>query len=260
VVCDKNNDGDLCAIIWSYTEKIYNFVTDSTLRVMHMKRILFAVLFSLISFGLSAQKYKEPEKDTLVVTKVLYQMQELPVDYWPCKEIYRNAFGFVFLDNQLDVIERKEYASAVYYRLKVYNTEEYYDLWTYEMPDSVLRIRFEDYQFYCKESAAKRPLQLVEQKPTFNGGDANEFSKWVNSQLIYPKKAKKNGIQGRVTLQFTIDKSGEIRDVYVIRGVDRSLDAEAYRIVSSSPRWSPGMHEGEPVSVTYRFPVIFQLR
>ena len=104
------------------------------------------------------------------------------------------------------------------------------------------------------------PFQLVDVKPGFNGGDANEFSKWVNSQLKYPEQAKKDEIQGRVTLQFTVGADGVVRDVKVLRGAHELLDAEALRVVSASPKWEPGQQEGKPVAVTYTFPVIFQLR
>jgi len=104
------------------------------------------------------------------------------------------------------------------------------------------------------------PFQLIEVKPSFNGGDANEFSKWVNSQLVYPDSAKKNGIQGRVTLQFIIKADGSVTDVRVLNGVDSDLDKEAVRVVSKSPKWKPGTSKGKPIDVTYTFPVIFQLR
>jgi len=104
------------------------------------------------------------------------------------------------------------------------------------------------------------PFQLVEQKPSFNGGDANEFSKWVNSRLVYPEIAKENGVQGRVTLQFTVEADGRVTNVRVLRGVDESLDKEAVRVVSSSPKWKPGKQRDRAVKVTYTFPVIFQLR
>lgn len=112
----------------------------------------------------------------------------------------------------------------------------------------------------CEDNPDSEPFRLVEQKPSFNGGDANEFSKWVNSHLVYPKKAKKNGVQGRVTLQYTIDVDGSVKNVKVLRGVEPSLDKEAVRVVSSSPKWKPGMSKNQPVPVTYTFPVIFQLR
>ena len=104
------------------------------------------------------------------------------------------------------------------------------------------------------------PFQLVEEKPSFNGGDANEFSKWVNSKLVYPEIAKENGVQGRVTLSFTVEKDGSVTNVRVLRGVDPSLDDEAVRVVRSSPKWKPGKQRDRTVKVTYTFPVIFQLR
>ena len=104
------------------------------------------------------------------------------------------------------------------------------------------------------------PFQLVEEKPSFNGGDANEFSKWVNSKLQYPEIAKENGVQGRVTLQFTVNPDGSVSNVKVLRGVDSSLDKEAVRVVSMSPKWKPGKQRDRAVKVTYTFPVIFQLR
>lgn len=104
------------------------------------------------------------------------------------------------------------------------------------------------------------PFQLVEEKPSFNGGDANEFSKWVNSRLVYPEIAKENGVQGRVTLQFTVNADGSVSNVKVLRGVDSALDKEAVRVVSSSPKWKPGKQRDRAVKVTYIFPVIFQLR
>jgi len=104
------------------------------------------------------------------------------------------------------------------------------------------------------------PFQFVETKPSFQGGDANAFTKWVNSRLVYPEVAKENGVQGRVHLQFTVEADGRVTNVKVLRGVDESLDKEAVRVVSQSPRWSPGKQRDRAVKVTYTFPVIFQLR
>lgn len=104
------------------------------------------------------------------------------------------------------------------------------------------------------------PFMLVEEKPTFQKGDANNFSKWVNQRLVYPEIAKENGVQGRITLQFTIDKDGSLTKVKVLRGVDPSLDKEAVRVVSMSPKWEPGRQRDRAVPVTYTFPVIFKLR
>lgn len=105
------------------------------------------------------------------------------------------------------------------------------------------------------------PYQLVEQKPSFQGGDANDFSKWVKEHLTYPEAAKDDCAQGRVTLQFTVDTDGSIVNATVLRGVTPALDEEALRVVNSSTgKWTPGVQNGQPVPVTYTFPVIFKLQ
>lgn len=103
------------------------------------------------------------------------------------------------------------------------------------------------------------PFQLVETKPLFDGGDISKFTQWVQGHLIYPALAKKDGIQGRVTLQFNVNADGSVSRVKVLRGVDPTLDEEAVRIVSMSPKWEPGKQRGRAVTVSYTFPVIFQL-
>lgn len=104
------------------------------------------------------------------------------------------------------------------------------------------------------------PFILVEEKPKFNGKDANEFSRWVNQRLDYPQVCIENGVQGRVTLEFTIKADGSLSDIKVLRGVDPALDSEAVRVVQSSPKWTPGRQRDRAVAVTYTFPVIFRLR
>ena len=128
--------------------------------------------------------------------------------------------------------------------------------------DASLGVEIMDYVEVQEEAVEEDaiPFQLVEEKPSFQGGDANQFSKWVNSRLVYPEIAKENGVQGRVTLQFTVEKDGTVTKVRVLRGVDPSLDKEAVRVVSMSPKWKPGKQRDRAVPVTYTFPVIFQLR
>ena len=128
--------------------------------------------------------------------------------------------------------------------------------------DSSLGVEIMDYVEVEEEVVEEEaiPFQLVEEKPSFQGGDANTFSKWVNTRLEYPEIAKENGVQGRVTLQFTVEKDGSVTKVKVLRGVDPSLDKEAVRVVSMSPKWKPGKQRDRAVPVTYTFPVIFQLR
>ncbi len=110
-----------------------------------------------------------------------------------------------------------------------------------------------------KNPNAAIPFSAVENKPTFNDSDANEFSKWVSEQVKYPQDAIDANIQGKVVLQFTVNKEGQVEDVKVLHGVSETLDAEAVRVVSSSPKWEPGSMNGTPVNVKYTFPVLFRL-
>lgn len=110
-----------------------------------------------------------------------------------------------------------------------------------------------------KNPDAVIPFAAVENKPGFNGGDANDFSKWVSENIRYPQDAIDSKIEGRVILQFTVSKEGDVKDVEVLRGVNELLDAEAVRVVSASPKWEAGSQNGVPVAVKYTFPVIFRL-
>ena len=129
--------------------------------------------------------------------------------------------------------------------------------------DSNLGVEIMDYVEEVQEEVVEEeaiPFALVEEKAKFQGGDANNFSKWVASHLEYPEIAKENGVSGRVMVQFTVNPNGTVSDVKVLRGVDPSLDKEAVRVIQSSPKWTPGKQRDRAVKVTYQFPVIFQLR
>ena len=111
------------------------------------------------------------------------------------------------------------------------------------------------------ETAATVPYSEIFEKPTFEGSDANAFAKWVYGQVKYPQQCIEDQIEGRVVLQFTINKVGEVADVTVLRGVCPALDEEAVRAVKASPAWAPGKTEdGKAVPVTFTFPIVFKLR
>ena len=104
------------------------------------------------------------------------------------------------------------------------------------------------------------PFQQVAQKPGFNGGDANEFSKYVAQNVVYPESCRQSKIEGRVMLEFTVTETGKVGDIRILRSVNSDLDREAVRVVAQSPTWTPGRDEnGKVVSVKYTFPVIFKL-
>lgn len=99
---------------------------------------------------------------------------------------------------------------------------------------------------------------VVEQMPTFPGGPA-ALMQYISNNTRYPAVAKENGIQGRVTVQFIVEKDGSISDVITMKSVDPSLDREAMRIVKGMPKWIPGRSNGSPVRVKYFVPVVFRL-
>ena len=79
--------------------------------------------------------------------------------------------------------------------------------------------------------------------------------------MTYPQSAKDAGVQGRILLQFAIDTDGSMKDIQLIRGIHPDLDAEALRVLNScTEKWTPGMQDGQPVKVTYVFPIVFKLK
>lgn len=104
------------------------------------------------------------------------------------------------------------------------------------------------------------PYPLVETKPMFMGEiPYNKFNEWVYSKRKYPAAARVNGEQGRVILSFVVNEDGSVSDVTVERGVSPLLDAEAIRVVSGSPKWTPGKQRDKVVPVKIYYPVIFSL-
>lgn len=105
------------------------------------------------------------------------------------------------------------------------------------------------------------PISYYEEKPMFKGGSSQLFTEWVRERQVYPRKALRLGLQGRVTMRFTISETGKLTNVEVVRGVHRSLDRASLQIVKSSAGlWAPGKDRYlKPCSTTYFFPVIWQL-
>lgn len=110
-----------------------------------------------------------------------------------------------------------------------------------------------------KHEEENKVFDIVEQQPLFPGGPA-ALMKYLSENTKYPVVAQENGVQGRVTVQFVVEKDGSISDVHVLRGVDPSLDKEAVRVVKSMPRWTPGKQNGSAVRVKYQVPVTFRLQ
>ena len=99
----------------------------------------------------------------------------------------------------------------------------------------------------------------VEQMPEFPGG-VEEMMNYLSQNIHYPVNAAKNNVEGRVVLQFVVEKDGQIGEVMVARSVDPELDAEAVRVVKSMPNFIPGRQDGKPVAVWYTIPIFFKLQ
>ena len=110
-----------------------------------------------------------------------------------------------------------------------------------------------------KEEVTNKVFDVVEVMPSFPGGQGALMS-YLSSHTKYPVVAQENGVQGRVTVSFVVERDGSITDVHVVRSVDPSLDREAARVVSSMPNWQPGKQNGSAVRVKFNVPVQFKLQ
>ena len=101
-------------------------------------------------------------------------------------------------------------------------------------------------------------FDVVEVMPQFPGGQI-AMLKYIMENIKYPEQAMKEGIQGRVTVRFIVEKDGSISDVRPVLSVHPLLNKEAVRVVESMPKWSPGKQNGKPVRVRFNVPVMFKL-
>lgn len=102
-------------------------------------------------------------------------------------------------------------------------------------------------------------FEVVEQMPDFPGGQA-ALMQFLSKNIKYPTIAAENGTQGRVIIQFVVNRDGTVVDPVVVRSVDPYLDKEALRVIGTMPKWKPGMQRGKPVRVKYTVPVMFRLQ
>lgn len=103
------------------------------------------------------------------------------------------------------------------------------------------------------------PFLVADEMPLFQGKDLNTFRTWVQSQIRYPAEALKRGIEGRVVLSFIVERDGSVSTIELLQSPDRILSEEARRVVSSSPKWTPGRQNGHLVRVRYMLPVDFSI-
>jgi protein TonB len=236
---------------------IYSFTTmelkKSPKANLENKRVLFIEigLIAALVIILAAFEYKTYDKDISMLTaevQLIIEEEQIPVTMEtppPPPEVPQAPV----LSDAIEIVDDD------------ITIEE--DIFIDTEDDASFAVEIRDYISYTQEEAVEEeeiPLAIVEEKPTFMGGDENTFTKWVFERIVYPEVAKENGVQGRVILTFIVDADGYVKNVAVLRGVDPSIDKEAIRVVSSSPRWKPGRQRDKAVRVRYNFPLNFQLR
>lgn len=109
-----------------------------------------------------------------------------------------------------------------------------------------------------QEEEVEQVFTIVEQSAVYPGG-MDAFYKYVQKELEYPKQAKRMGIQGRVFVQFVVDKTGQLTDVKTVKGIGGGCDEEAERVLKGSVKWTPAKQRGKTVKVRMNIPIVFKL-
>ena len=100
--------------------------------------------------------------------------------------------------------------------------------------------------------------QVVEKMPEFPGGKQRLLD-WLKTNIQYPAEAREKGVEGRIIIQFVINKNGKAVEPLIVQSLDPILDKEAIRLINSMPQWKPGEEKGEPVRVRFTMPINFRL-
>ena len=110
------------------------------------------------------------------------------------------------------------------------------------------------------EESKKEVFTIVEEMPSFPGGDSERMGKFLADNIQYPQQATENGIQGTVYVSFVVDSKGNITDAKILRGIGGGCDEEALRVVKMMPKWHAGKQNGKQVRVLFNMPIYFKLQ
>ena len=124
---------------------------------------------------------------------------------------------------------------------------------------AAVEVKYTPVEVEEEEVEEQQIFQVVEEMPEFPGG-MGECMKFLGKNIKYPTISQENGVQGRVIVQFVVNRDGSIVDPVVVRGVDPYLDKEALRVISTMPKWKPGKQRGKAVRVKFTLPVMFRLQ
>lgn len=198
------------------------------------------------------------QSDTLVITKMSYNYVEIQKENWPFKTVIKSPSHFI-IGGQIITI--KDSQSVPFGNRKIDYYDENYDKLEYIESNGVITIKYANYILTCTMTPSEQPTyKVVDPKPSFMGKDLSHFTNWVASNYVFPESFKESCIQGRIMVSFIVKADGSVSNVTIRQSIDPAFDEEAVRVVSSSPKWSPGMIDGKPVDVQYTIPIIIRCR
>ena len=256
----------------------YVIRTESPMR--HNKAVLYTIIgtiiFGLITFGfVKANQYLEERKlaEKGEVEEVLIDMSQEAEESEPelieqeKPEVLQEEVSKTYQATELQIVEDKNVREED----EILSQDERMqtDAIAGRVTNSEGSTNLNDFKERINEIVVeeKKPVEekpepifiSVEQMPQFPGGEA-ALMKYLASHINYPPMAAENNIQGRVIVQFVVDKTGKVGEVKLARSVDKDLDNEALRVCKSLPKFTPGRQNGQPVSVWYTLPVTFKLQ
>ena len=210
---------------------------------------LFIGAILALSVMFLAFEWSERDKDMTVDTgiqEVVFEEEVIPITEQeeikqapPPPEAPKVEEVLEIMDNEADVEESTIQAS--------------------DDTQAAVEVKYTPVEVEEEEVEEQQIFQVVEEQPEFPGG-MGECMKWLGKNIKYPQIAQENGVQGRVIVQFVVNKDGSIVDAVVARGVDPQLDKEALRVVAMMPKWKPGKQRGKEVRVRFTLPVMFRLQ
>ncbi|MFP4061000.1 MAG: energy transducer TonB [Bacteroidales bacterium] len=112
---------------------------------------------------------------------------------------------------------------------------------------------------FTEDKAQDEIFVIVEDMPTFRGGDKTAFWKYIQQTVGYPEEARNLGLEGTVHVSFVVDEDGKVTAITIARGVDKLLDDAVINALETSPKWKPGKQRGKAVKVAFSLPVKFKL-
>lgn len=188
-----------------------------------------------------------------------YQYHLLGLSY-KSQQGLSNSFNISHLKQRIIMMNKKKTSNTGYIKYTLFTIPAFVLLLTGNISCSSEVPKTDVREVPIEKIATRNEVfMVVEHMPEFPGG-MKEFMNFLNSNIKYPETAIKKSIQGRVIVQFIVEKDGTPTEFKILRSVDSDLDKEALRVLNKMPKWKPGIQRGQAVRVKYTVPVTFKLQ